>query len=349
MRPRHVLLAVLAVSLLAVPAAAHVPDFAADNTSPETAHEVEPATTSWAIYDSLGRDQVRYYELRLEAGERLELALLTPRGGPFEPSMAVMSPALDGNDDVPDRVTVPDGYGVEVVEGEKAAEPTFEPNTPAANYDVASLEREVDEGGRYLVAVYEPDGRAGQVGVVAGDRETFTVAQYVTVAWDLYRIYLWEGDHPLVVFGPSLLVVLGGLAAVRRRLGDDEPGASDGAGTAGKRLPRYALATAGLVCVGTAANVLVQTVLAVVAAGPTAAVVVPLVFVVLPATLGGVVAARAVDPGFGMERQDRAVLAVAGLLSLGTWAGWVVAPLALLGFAAAPGGWFERARAVDDR
>jgi hypothetical protein len=339
-RARRLLVALLAVSLLAVPAAAHVPDFAADNTSPATAHVVEPATTSWAIYDSLSGDQVRYYELRLEAGERLELALFTPGGGPFEPSMAVMSPALEADDDVPDRVTVPDGYGVEVVEGEKAAEPSFEPNTPAANYDVAGLEREVDEGGRYLVAVYEPENRAGRVGVVAGDRETFTVAQYVTVAWDLYRIYLWEGDHPLVVFGPSLLVVAGGLVAVHRRLRERDGGDKAASTLDTGEAPRYALATAGLLCVGTAANVLVQTVLAVVATGPTAAVVVPLVFVLLPATLGGVVATRAVDPGFGMERQDRAVLVVAGLLSLGTWAGWVVAPLALLGFAAAPQNWF---------
>lgn len=339
-RPHHILLAALAVSLLAAPAAAHVPDFAADNASPTTAHVVEPATTSWAIYDSLSGDEVRYYELRLAAGDRLELALFTPGDGEFEPSMAVMSPALGATDEVPDRVTVPDGYGVEVVDGEKAAEPTFEPNTPAANYDVASLEREVDEGGRYLVAVYEPEGRSGQVGVVAGDRETFTVAQYVTVAWDLSRIYLWEGHHPLVVFGPSLLVVAGGLVAVHRRLraGEDGDGATITLDTGA--VPRYALATAGLLCVGTAANVLVQTVLAVVATGPTAAVVVPLVFVVLPATLGGVVAARAADPGFAMGRRDRAVLAMAGLLSLGTWAGWVVAPLALLGFAAAPRSWF---------
>jgi hypothetical protein len=332
-RTRRLLLTLLAVSVLAAPAVAHVPDFATDNTSPATAHEVDPPTKSWAIYDSLERGQVRYYELQLEAGERLELALFTPDGGPFEPSMAVMSPAIESSDDVPDRVTVPDGYGVEVYEGQKDAEPSFEPNTPAANYGVAGMGRSVEEGGRYLVAVYEPDGRAGQVGVVAGDRESFTVVQYVTVAWDLYGIYLWEGDHPLVVFGPSLLVMAGGLLAVRRRL-------EDAAAVAGEPA-RYALATAGLLCVATAANVLLQTVFATVAAGPTAAVVVPLVFVLLPATLGGVVVSRAVDPAFTMARRDRTVLVVAGLLTLGTWAGWVVAPLALVGFAVAPGAWFD--------
>jgi hypothetical protein len=329
-RTRRLLLTLLAVSVLAAPAVAHVPDFATGNTSPATAHEVDPPTKSWAIYDSLERGQVRYYELQLEAGERLELALFTPDGGPFEPSMAVMSPAIEGSAEVPDRVTVPDGYGVEVVDGEKADQPTFEANAPAANYDVAEYERPVETDGRYLVAVYEPDERAGNVGVVAGDRESFTVVQYVTVAWDLPRIYLWGGDHPLVVFGPSLLVMVGGLLAVRRRLATvDDPG------------DRYALAGAGLLCVGTAANVLLQTLLVLLETGPTVAAVVPLVFVLLPATLGGAVVVRAVDPEFSLERRDRAFLAVAALFTLGTWAGFVVAPAALLAGAAAPRTWFR--------
>jgi len=327
---RRLVVVVVLSALLATPALAHVPDFTAENTSPATAHEVDPPTKSWAIYDELAAGQVKYYELRLAAGERLELALFTPGGGPFEPSMAVMSPALASSDAVPDRVAVPEGYGVVAVDGEKAAEPTFEPNTPAANYDVAAFGRSVEEGGRYVVAVYEPDGRAGKVGVVAGDRESFTVEQYVTVAFDLYRIYRWEGDGPLVVFGPSLLVLTAGLVAVRRRLDAFDAGPA-----------RWALAVAGLGCVATAANVLVQTGLALAATGVTVAVVVPLIFVLLPATLGGAAAVRATDPAFAMERRDRAFLAVAGLLSLGTWAGFVVAPAALLAGAAAPRRWFR--------
>lgn len=307
---------------------AHVPDFAADNASPETAHEVDPPTKSWAIYDVLARGQVKYFELTLAARERLELALFTPGGGPFEPSMAVMSRHIDRSDNVPERVTVPDGYGVAVVPGAKADEPTFEPNTPAANYDVAELKRTVDSGGRYLVAVYEPDRRAGQVGVVVGDRESFTVSQYVTVAWDLPRIYLWEGDHPIIVFGPSLLVMAAGLVAVRQRLTDPP---NEG--------PRYVLAAAGLLCVATAANVLLQTVFATLAAGLTLAVIVPLAFVLLPAALGGAVAGRAVALDHPLQPRDRALLAIAGLVSLGTWAGFVVAPVALIGFAAAPSSW----------
>lgn len=330
-RPRRLLMAVLALTLLATPVVAHVPDFAGDNTRPATAYEVDPATKSWAIYDKLARGQVKYYELRLEAGDRLALALFTPDGGPFEPSMAVMSPTIARDDDVPEAVTVPEGYGVRVIDGEKAAEPTFEPNTPAAIYDVAGFGRTVESGGRYLVAVYEPDGRPGQVGVVAGDRESFTVAQYVTVALDLPRIYLWEGDHPLVVFGPSLLVMATGLAAVRRRLGDLKADAH-----------RYAISTAGLLCVATAANVLLQTVLATLTAGLTVAVAVPLVFVLVPITLGWLVVRRAIDNDFAPRPRDRALLGVAGVLSLGTWAGFVVAPLALLGFAAAPAHVFTR-------
>lgn len=193
---------------------------------------------------------------------------------------------------------------------------------------MAPLERPVETGGRYLVAVYDQDGRPGQVGVVAGDRETFTVGQYVTVAWNLYRIYLWVGDHPLVVFEPSLVVLVGGLVAVRRHLG--HPGAAG---------LRYVLATSGLLCVAMGANVLLQTVQATLATGPSAAVVVPIVYVRLPVMLGGAAVTRAVDSDLAFEPRDRALLAVAGLVSLGTWARFVVAPLALLGFAVVPRSW----------
>lgn len=40
------MVAILALAVLATPAVAHVPDFPADNTSPVTAHGVDPPTKS---------------------------------------------------------------------------------------------------------------------------------------------------------------------------------------------------------------------------------------------------------------------------------------------------------------
>lgn len=322
---RRLLTVLVALALVAVPAAAHVPEFAADNTSPERAHAIAPATTSHAVYDTLAAGQVRYYELNLAAGDRLTVSLFTPDGGAFAPSLAVLAPDGEQTDAVPDRVTVPDGYEVTVDDGERAADPSFEPFTPAANYEVAAHSRRVPEGGRYLVAVYEPSGRAGQVGVAAGDRESFTPVEFVSVAWTLPRVYLWGGTHPIVVVGPALAVVGSGLGLVSRRLGGIAAHPS-----------RTALAIAGSLCIGTAATVFVQTVLALAATGPTVAAALPLALVAVPAALGAAVVHRVTDPAFALTPRDRGFLALAGLLCLGTWAGLVVAPVALLLAAVAP-------------
>jgi hypothetical protein len=295
---------------------------------------VDPPTKSWAIYDSLDRGQVRYYELHLDAGDRLELSTFTPDGSAFTPWMVVMSPAIDADDDVPDRVTVPEGYGTLVVEGERPADASYEANTPAAIYETTSHERTVEEGGRYLVAVYEPAGRAGQVGFVAGDRESFTAEQYLTVAVDLPRVYLWEGDHPLVVFGPPLVVLVAGLAYVRRRVSSlDAPGV------------RYAMAAAGLLVAGSAVTVSLQMVDTLASTGPSSGAVITGVFVAIPLVLGGLLVRLSVSSRLDLSPSGRALLAVAGLGSLATWAGYLIAPLVPLALALWPGDPFaERGR-----
>lgn len=55
---RRFLLIVVTISLLASPVVAPVPEFAADNTSPESPHVIDPATKFWAIDDTLAREQV---------------------------------------------------------------------------------------------------------------------------------------------------------------------------------------------------------------------------------------------------------------------------------------------------
>jgi len=313
-------LVVCALALLATPALAHVPVFATDNVSPDTAHRIPDAQKSWSVYDRLDGDRVTYYEFDLEAGDELVAGTFTPSDGPFTPSMVVMGPGIEGSGEVPDRVEVPDGMNATVVEGRKDG-PGYEPFTPAANYQTVEYEREVDRGGRYVLAVYEPDLESGSVGVFVGTREEFGPVEYATVPLDLIRVYLWEGDHPLLVFGPLGAVVLGGLAYARnRRQGADweRPGL------------RYGLALSAGLLLGTSTLMTLQLVLALAVTGPTVAAVVTVVFVLIPAGAGAWLLWLSTRDGFDLTRRTRIGLALAGLGGLVAWGGLVVGPVIAL-------------------
>lgn len=321
-------LAVLVLVLVATPVLAHVPEFPTDNTSPEQAVHVPDAAKSWSFYDRLGTGGARYYRVELEAGERLRFGTFTPVGDAFTPSVVLMSESLTERGRVPPGVTVPEGMGTVVVEGDRPDAASYEPFAPSASYHTVTVDRTVEASGVYLVAVYEPADRSGPVGVTVGYEESFSPVEYVTVPFDLVRIHQWEGQHPLLVAGPWLLVLVGGAALVRSRRREDW-----------QLTPvRYALVGAALLILGTGASTLLQTGIALAATGPTPGVLVTVVFVVVPLAAGGWVLRFALGDAFALDSGARVGLAVAGAASLATWAGFLVGPAVLLLAAVAPTG-----------
>jgi len=322
-RPILHVVALVGLLLLAGTALAHVPDFPRDNGSPETALAVPNPSKSWVFYDRVPTDGAAYYSVDLDAGDRLVLSLFTPHSGEFTPSLVLMSPAIEGRHDVSDAVTVPEGYGARVIQGERPDEAEYEPFTPASFYSTVSYDRPVEADGTYLVAVYGPDQERGQVGVVVGYEESFSVAEYLTVPIDRHRIHLWEGQSFGLVFGPGLLVLLGGLGGLIRRL-------------SGPNLTvRTLVGVAALIFLAEAAGTIVQTILALSKSGPTLSAPLTVAFVVVPAGIGWWLLRQALDDGFGTagtddgpvpSRRTRATLAGAGVLGLLTWGGILVGP-----------------------
>jgi hypothetical protein len=326
MNPTRIGLAALVLVLLAAPVVAHVPTFPEDNTSPDRAVHVHDPVKSWSFFDSVESDQAKYYSLHFETGDQLSVSTYTPSNGAFTPSIVLMSPTLNGTDNVPDRVTVPEGWGAEVVAGEPGQSPNYEPFVPAANYPAASVNRTVEEEGHYLVAIYDPGNRNGQAGVAIGTRETFSVGEWVTVAFDRPRTHLWEGQHPLVVFGPLLVtLLLGGAVLLSRR--PDEQGGS---------VFQYLLGGASLVILGAGISTLVQTGLALSRTGPTAGALVTALFVLVPVVCGLWGLRVASHDERALSGRTRTGLAVAGLASLATWAGYIVGPALFLTLALTP-------------
>lgn len=326
MRRIRTLMVVLVVLGLATPVLAHVPDFPAENTTPDRAVEVEDAAKSWSFYDSLDAGEVAYYRVTVDADERLYVGTYTPLGETFTPSLVVMSPSLNGSGDVPPQVTVPEGMGAVVVPGERPDEASYEPFAPSANYHTAELSRPVDSRTTFLVAIYEPTNRSGPAGVTVGYQESFSTVEYLTVPFDLVRVHAWEGQHPLVLFGPLLGTVLVGGYAVSRRWRR----------AWGRSPVRLAASGAALLLVATGVNTGVQMALALARTGPTLGAVLTAAFVLVPLVTGGWVLRFVLRDDFSLDTPRRLAFAVVGVTALGTWAGFLVGPLVLLGLAVLP-------------
>jgi len=322
---------VLALACVATPALAHVPAFPGENTSPDRALVVPDAAKSWSFYDRLEPGQATYYRLTLAPDQRLRIGAFTPSSGEFTPSVVLMSESVSGTDRVPSSVSIPEGLGAEVFQGKRPDVAAYEPFTPSANYHTVGLDRTVEGGGEYLLAVYEPRNTSGPVGVTIGYEEEFSPVEYLTVPLDIVRIHLWEGQHPLVVTGPWLVALLGGAALLRARRRD------------GGRRPiiRYGLIGGGAVVVGTALSTLVQMAVALFSTGPVASMLLTLVFVAVPAVCGTWVLRVALREDLVLGFRTRIGLAVTGAASLVTWAGLIVGPAVLLLIAVLPTRWIE--------
>jgi hypothetical protein len=319
-RPLATVLALCCLCALAVPALAHVPAFGTDNASPATATHIDEPTKSWAIYERLDADGAAYFALDLAAGDRLYASVYTPDAA-RQPGLVVLSPAAIAGDEagvdaVPSAVTVPEGYVATTVVSHPPSGAELEPFTPSSYYYTGDLDREVDVGGTYLLAVYERDGDPGPVGVAVGRSERFSVSEWLRVPFDVVRIHLWEGQSPLVVFGPGLLALAGAAAWLRRRW------PATAAGSWRRRLT----AGAALLVLAAAGNLAVQLGRAVFLAGLAPSALLPVVLVGVQVALGGWFLHRAGTGRGPLEGGTRVGLAAAGGLGLLVWAGYVLGP-----------------------
>jgi len=338
-------------AFLITPAAAHVP------LTPEANHHIDDAfvvadpTKSWVVYGTLdGGGDVRYYRMAMAADDELRLSLFTPEGSPyFVPGIVVMGPGLALSGTLPPFVEMPhdhaeehggvdiDGagaYGAVVIEGTVPAGAEFEPFTPSALYPSAEYSLVVTEAGSYYVAVYAPEDSAagGNFGLAVGYREEFTLSEWLLVPFSVLAIHRWEGQSWVLILGPLVLTLLVGFGLILWRGRREGP-------TGERAVPPirgpfgWLSVTAGLLYFGTGAMLLVQTVLALAKAGPTAAAVLPFIYLLVAVLLGSVALRNGLHrtgrDGWGTRNGGLSMIVV-GIVGLVAWAGLLVGPVLAL-------------------
>ena len=304
--------------VIILPVDAHVPISADNNNNLTTALSVEKPLKSYAIYGHLhDAGDVGYYQFSMNAGDRLTLSLMTTGFNAPVPDMVVISPGNSGSiDDLPQTVDIPPGYQTELIKGQKPVTAEYEPFSPAAIFNVASYSKNITQPGTYYVAIISPADET-QYSIAVGYLEEFSFFEWVLIPIYIINTHLWEGQSIIAILVPFLAISILGLILIARRERDNRI----------KKPLSFWLATiAGLCYLGGASIVLVQMVRVLMVTGPSAGVIITLIFALIPIILG-IWALRIPRSTSPQSKKNLLLLGIIGLLGLLFWAGLIIGPV----------------------
>ncbi|MDH4136257.1 MAG: glycerol-3-phosphate acyltransferase [Anaerolineae bacterium] len=174
--PLYALMFSLILTVVATaPALAHRPYFEEEDIGPDEPWQVDDPTISTAIYATLeSATDVDYFTFEGQAGQVILLALTIPQiegQADFAPTLALMGPGLP-KADLPDHVIRPEDAGALEIAPSLGPAPTFfEPFSRTSYWDRQEEHVTLPSDGRYVVAVWHPEGQVGRYVFVVGDKE----------------------------------------------------------------------------------------------------------------------------------------------------------------------------------
>jgi hypothetical protein len=311
---------ILIGTLLAVPnVQAHSPTMAGDNESLATATLIKDPTKSWAVYAELHEGgEAQYYKFDISAGQTIYVQLFTSTdsaNGNFTPNFVLMGPGVQTNGTVPGYIEQPNGSTALVIQGVQPPGATYEPFTPSSFIQLAELRMAAPNSSTYYVAVFEPL-RGGHYGLAIGERESFTLDEWLLMPFHLISVHEWEGQSLFVILGPMVVTVIVGLLFILWRW---RPWRS-------MTLFDWAGILAGLLFLGSSAVVFTQMAIAISHTSLQGAVAVSLMFALIPLMLSLVTLRVVLKRESRSNFRTRIFMIVLGVFALVFWAGLVIGP-----------------------
>ena len=310
---------ILIYCLFSIPSASgHSPLISGDTGYLDEAMFIPDPTKSWAIYGELheGRE-VHYYRFEIEKGQRIYISLMKPTSPEYEgfmPGFVLMGPGLETRGNIPEYVEKSVSENVVVVTGMQPAEATYEPFAPSSFYQLAELNIPAPESGTYHIAVFEPF-QDGHYSLAIGQRETFTLIEWILIPISLISIYQWEGQSLIMIFLPVAVITALGLIFLWKK------------NWTPKTLFEWTGIIAGFLFIGTGFLVIFQMALAVFRTSLVQEAAVTVLLAIIPILLGIGAIRIIMGTREGIDIRRRAYIAILGIFALFVWAGFLVGPV----------------------
>lgn len=158
-----------------LPASAHRPYFEDKDIVAAAPWQVDNPTISTVVYATLDSQRdVDYYAFEGTKGQRILLEITIPQivgQDDFAPTLALMGPGLSAGK-LPSQVERPVKAGAQILAPPTGpADSFYEPFSRTSYWQRQSQRVTLPANGRYVVAVWHPQGELGRYGFVIGDKE----------------------------------------------------------------------------------------------------------------------------------------------------------------------------------
>jgi hypothetical protein len=326
-RRRLTVLSISILSLLFVvsSAMAHAPLGSGDNESIDKATVIPDPTKSWAIYAQLHSDgDAQYYAFNITTGQKIHAMLfksMRSEESGFTPRLVIIGPNITGQGTIPNyvNVTIPSGDHARVVES-KEPTATYEPFSPSSFISLSDETIDSPVEGTYYVVVYEQSSTptGGHYGLAIGDRETYTIDEWIFIPSNLMTIYQWEGQSLVLVLTPMIAALIAGIILITWRFKKQRNLANPNA---------WLGAIAGLTFIGTAATILYQMLAAATRVAVGAEALITLIFAIVPLAIGLLTLRLSIKDSDRVSVKKRVYYVILGFAALFMWAGLIIGPI----------------------
>jgi hypothetical protein len=325
-------LSFLLISVLTPLVIAHAPLGTGDNESIDRATVIPDPTKSWALYSSLNSDgDPQYYTFNISSGQTIHVLMyksLRPQDANFTPVLVLMGQGVNQTGDVPSKITVPEGYKAQLIHP-SVPNPSYEPFSPGVLAYVTDLTIDNATSGKYYLVVYEASSNptGGHYGLAIGDRETYTIDEWILIPFNLISIYQWEGQSLALILAPMISIVTVGIILVAWRLRKQHDLSNPMA---------WLASMAGLTFLGTAASTFYQLAFCASQVSVGLEVIITLVFAIVPFIIGMLTLRLALKNSQKASIRKRVYFVILGVAALFIWAGLIVGPILAFGAALMP-------------
>jgi len=314
------------VSNLAL-ACAHAPLETQDNESIANATVIPDPTKSWAIYSALNNDRdAQYYTFDINADQTIRVLMfksLRTEDTNFNPLLILMGQNLNNTGEIPSQIEVPEKYIAQIIHP-TLPQPSYEPFSPGTLAYVTELTINDVPAGKYYLVVYEASANptGGHYGLAIGQRETYTIDEWIFLPFNLVNIYQWEGQSLALILTPTIASLIVGIIflfwILRRQHNLAKPMGWLGG-------------LAGFSFIGTSASTFMQLMIAATQVSIGGEVVITLIFAITQLALGLVTIRAALRNSDRITFKNRIFLLILGISGLFIWSGFIVGPVLAIG------------------